>query len=99
MLISHIHHVMNVEGVTDVRQAVLQGASERVSPITMTALAAGLALIPVALGMGQPGSEIQAPMALVILCGLLSSTALNMGVVPAAWFRYNLINLGKSPAV
>ncbi len=47
----------------------------------------GLALIPVALGMGKPGSEIQAPMALVILFGLLSSTALNMVVVPAASSR------------
>jgi Cu/Ag efflux pump CusA len=54
----------------------------------MTALAAGLALIPVAMGMGKPGSEIQAPMALVILGGLLSSTTLNMVVVPAAYFRY-----------
>jgi Cu/Ag efflux pump CusA len=88
MLISHIHHLMQVEGVTELRQAVLKGAAERVSPILMTALAAGLALIPIALGMGKPGSEIQAPMALVILCGLLSSTALNMFVVPAAYFRY-----------
>jgi Cu/Ag efflux pump CusA len=92
MLISHIHHLINVEGVTDVHQAVVQGASERVSPIVMTALAAGLALIPVALGMGKPGSEIQAPMALVILCGLLSSTALNMVVVPAAWFRFGRVH-------
>jgi multidrug efflux pump subunit AcrB len=51
----------------------------------MTALAAGLALIPIAAGKGQPGSEIQAPMAYVILFGLLSSTALNMIVVPAAY--------------
>lgn len=91
MLISHIHHLMNVEGVTDPHEAVLKGATERVSPIIMTALAAGLALIPVALGMGKPGSEIQAPMALVILFGLLSSTALNMVVVPAAWFRFGRI--------
>jgi Cu/Ag efflux pump CusA len=88
MLISHIHHLMENEGVADLRQAVEQGAVERVSPIFMTALAAGLALIPVALGMGKPGSEIQAPMALVILCGLLSSTALNMVVVPAAYLRF-----------
>ena len=78
----------DVEGVSDHRQAVIQGAMERVSPILMTALAAGLALIPVALGMGKPGSEIEAPMALVILGGLLSSTFLNMVVVPAAYFRF-----------
>jgi CzcA family heavy metal efflux pump len=88
MLVSHIHHLRDFEGVSDYRQAVVQGATERVSPILMTALAAGLALIPVALGMGKPGSEIQAPMALVILGGLLSSTALNMVVVPAAYFRF-----------
>jgi Cu/Ag efflux pump CusA len=52
----------------------------------MTALAAGLALVPIAAGMGKPGSEIQAPMAMVILFGLLSSTALNMVVVPAVYF-------------
>jgi Cu/Ag efflux pump CusA len=88
MLVSHVRHLLEVEGVSDLREAVVRGASERVSPILMTALAAGLALIPVALGMGKPGSEIQAPMALVILFGLLSSTALNMVVVPAAYFRY-----------
>jgi Cu/Ag efflux pump CusA len=88
MLVSHIHHLREAEGVTDHRQAVIQGAIERVSPILMTALAAGLALIPVALGIGKPGSEIQAPMALVILGGLLSSTALNMVVVPAAYYRF-----------
>jgi CzcA family heavy metal efflux pump len=88
MLVSNIRHLLEVEGVSDLREAVMRGAAERVSPILMTALAAGLALIPVALGMGKPGSEIQAPMALVILFGLLSSTALNMVVVPAAYFRY-----------
>jgi len=88
MLVSHIKHLQSEEGVTDLREAVLRGAAERVSPILMTALAAGLALIPVALGLGKPGSEIQAPMAIVILCGLLSSTALNMVVVPAVYARF-----------
>jgi Cu/Ag efflux pump CusA len=85
MMVSHIRHLQEVEGVTDLRQAVLLGASERLSPILMTALAAGLALVPIAMGMGQPGSEIQAPMAIVILCGLLTSTALNMLVVPTVY--------------
>jgi Cu/Ag efflux pump CusA len=52
----------------------------------MTALAAGLALVPIAAGMGKPGSEIQAPMAMVILFGLCTSTALNMVVVPAVYY-------------
>jgi Cu/Ag efflux pump CusA len=85
MLISHIRHLREAEGVTDLREAVRQGASERLAPILMTALATGLALIPIASGMGKPGSEIQAPMAMVILFGLLTSTALNMVVVPAVY--------------
>lgn len=54
----------------------------------MTALAAGLALVPIALGMSKHGSEIQAPMAIAIFFGLLTSTALNMMVVPAAYYRF-----------
>ena len=87
MLISHVRHLRD-HGSSDFRQAVMQGASERLAPILMTALAAGLALVPIALGMGKPGSEIQAPMAIVIFCGLLTSTALNMVVVPAAYYRF-----------
>ncbi len=82
-------------GVTDVAIAVKRGAMERLAPILMTALAAGLALIPLALSSGEPGSEIQAPMAIVILCGLLSSTALNMIVVPVLYSRFGSVN-GKS---
>lgn len=88
MLISHVHHLQE-QGVSDLREAVIHGASERLAPILMTALAAGLALVPIALGMGKPGSEIQAPMAIVIFCGLLTSTALNMIVVPAAYYRFH----------
>jgi CzcA family heavy metal efflux pump len=88
MMISHIKHLVREEGVADFRQAVLRGAVERLSPILMTALAAGLALIPLALGAGKPGSEIEAPMAVVILFGLFSSTLLNMIVVPAVYFRF-----------
>ena len=90
MMISHIKHLSEEEGVTDFRQAVMRGAIERLSPILMTALAAGLALIPLALGAGKPGSELEAPMAIVILFGLLSSTLLNMVVVPAVYYRFGL---------
>ncbi|MBI4905158.1 MAG: efflux RND transporter permease subunit [Acidobacteria bacterium] len=86
MLVSHIRHLREAEGVADLREAVIRGASERLAPILMTALAAGLALIPIAAGMGKPGSEIQAPMAIVILFGLFTSTALNMVVVPAVYY-------------
>ena len=68
--------------------AVRQGAQERLVPILMTALAAGLGLVPLAWAGGSPGSEIQAPMAKVILCGLATSTALNMFVVPALYRRF-----------
>jgi CzcA family heavy metal efflux pump len=88
MLVTHIRHLMEEEGVTDFREAVTRGAHERLIPIIMTAMAAGLALIPLALGGGQSGSEIQTPMAIVILCGLASSTLLNMVVVPTLYLRY-----------
>ena len=88
MLVSHIQHLMQVEGVSDFREAIERGAHERLIPILMTAMAAGLALIPLALGGGTTGSEIQTPMAIVILFGLISSTLLNMFVVPTLYLRY-----------
>jgi CzcA family heavy metal efflux pump len=88
MLVSHIKHLLEAEGVTDFREAVERGAHERLVPILMTAMAAGLALIPLALGGGKTGSEIQTPMAIVILCGLTTSTLLNMFVVPTMYLRY-----------
>jgi CzcA family heavy metal efflux pump len=88
MLISHVRHLQEREGVGDFRVAVLRGAVERLAPILMTALAAGMALIPLALGGGKPGNEIQTPMAIVILCGLLTSMVLNMIVVPVLYLRF-----------
>lgn len=86
ILVDHIQHLI-ADGL-DIRQAVQQGAEERLIPILMTALATALALVPLALAAGEPGSEIQAPMAVVILWGLLSSTLLNMLVVPAVYHRF-----------
>jgi Cu/Ag efflux pump CusA len=91
MLIAHIRHLFEEEGVSDPQEAVLRGARERLVPILMTALAAGLALVPLALAAGEPGSEIQAPMAVVILFGLLSSTVLNMFVVPSLYLRFGTV--------
>lgn len=88
MLVSHIRHLQEAEGIIDLREAVFRGALERLAPILMTALSAGLALIPLALAGGKPGSEIQTPMAIVILFGLLSSMLLNMMVVPALYLRF-----------
>jgi CzcA family heavy metal efflux pump len=88
MLVAHIHNLVRHEGVHNIYKAVHRAAMERLIPILMTALAAGLALVPLALSGGEPGSEIQTPMAVVILWGLLSSTLLNMLVVPALYLRF-----------
>jgi Cu/Ag efflux pump CusA len=88
MMISHVRHLQRAEGVASFREAVRRGAMERLAPILMTALAAGLALMPLALRGDEPGNEILTPMAIVILCGLLSSTLLNMLVVPALFLRF-----------
>jgi len=86
LLVAHYRHLL-LEGVPR-KEAVVRGSLERLSPILMTALCAGLALIPLALGGGEPGNELQTPMAIVILGGLLSATALNMVVLPALYWLY-----------
>ncbi|ADE14870.1 heavy metal efflux pump, CzcA family [Nitrosococcus halophilus Nc 4] len=91
MMIAHIHHLVEKEGVREPLTAVIRGARERLIPILMTALGTALALIPLALSAGEPGSEIQAPMAMVILFGLLTSTMLNMVVVPALYLRFGAV--------
>ena len=90
MLVSHIKHLQAHEGVRELGEAVERGARERLVPILMTALASGFGLIPLAIGGGEPGNEIQTPMAIVILFGLLSSMLLNMIVVPALYLRWGL---------
>ncbi|MFW6027525.1 MAG: efflux RND transporter permease subunit, partial [bacterium] len=88
MMVAHIRHLVESGEEADFEKAVRRGAMERLVPILMTALASALALIPLALRGGEPGSEIQSPMAVVILFGLLSSTALNMVVLPALYRRF-----------
>jgi len=75
---------------------IIQGSKDRLSPILMTALTAGLALIPLAIGGDLPGNEIQSPMAKVILGGLLSSTLLNLFVVPVVYFLTNRKGVKKN---
>jgi Cu/Ag efflux pump CusA len=99
MMITHFHHLHEHEGVRDIDEVVKRGAAERVAPILMTALAAGLALVPLALSGGQPGAEIETPMAVVILFGLLSSTALNMLVVPPLYRRFGELSRADGPEI
>ena len=95
LLVSHYYHLL-AEG-RSLQEAVIQGSMERLSPILMTALVAGLALIPLALGGGEPGKEIQTPMAIVILGGLLTSTFLNMVVVPVLFERFAPAKASEQP--
>ena len=81
LLISHYYHLMEEEGVAK-KDAVVQGARERLVPILMTAMSSALALVPLVLAKGEIGSELQHPIAVVILGGLVSSTFLNLFVVP-----------------
>lgn len=86
LMISHYKHLLE-EG-KEFTQAVIQGSIERLNPILMTAISTGLALIPLALGSGQPGKEIESPMAIVILGGLFTSTALNMIILPSLFHKF-----------
>jgi Cu/Ag efflux pump CusA len=84
LLVNHYSHLQWEEGLT-LREAVLRGSMERLVPILMTALSAILGLIPLAMALGQPGGELLAPLAVVVLCGLVTSTILNLFIVPAAY--------------
>jgi Cu/Ag efflux pump CusA len=88
MLVSHYRHLEEVEGAPFGRELVMRGAEERLAPILMTALATALALLPIVLGGNRPGHEIEHPMAAVILGGLATSTALNLFLMPALYFRF-----------
>jgi Cu/Ag efflux pump CusA len=88
MMISHFQHLEHEEGMTFGPELVLRGARERIAPIMMTALTTGLALVPLAIAGELPGHEIEHPMALVILGGLVTSTLLNLLVVPTLYLRF-----------
>jgi Cu/Ag efflux pump CusA len=90
LLISH-YNLMESQGVS-LQQRIIEGSADRLLPIIMTALTSALALLPLALNGDEPGNEIQSPMAIVILGGLITSTILNIFVVPAF---YSIINQRK----
>jgi Cu/Ag efflux pump CusA len=88
MMISHFQHLEEEEGMAFGPELVLRGAKERIAPIMMTALTTGLALVPLVLAGNIPGQEVEYPMALVILGGLVTSTLLNLLVVPTLYLRF-----------
>ncbi|SFG29690.1 efflux RND transporter permease subunit [Methylobacterium gossipiicola] len=88
MMIAHYEHLVLVEGRTWDAAVVAEGAADRLVPILMTSLVTGLGLLPLALGAGEPGREIEGPMAQVILGGLVTSTVLNLAVLPMLARRF-----------
>ncbi len=88
MMISHYEHLVSAEGMPWGPETALRGASERLAPILMTALVTALGLLPLAIGSGSAGREIEGPMASVILGGLITSTVLNLLVLPTLALRY-----------
>jgi len=89
LLLAHYEHLVEVEGAPWNAETVQQGARERLVPILMTATVTALGLLPLAIGMNQPGQEIEGPMAVTVLGGLLSSTFLNLVVLPALAERFS----------
>jgi Cu/Ag efflux pump CusA len=97
MMISHYRHLEEKEGMPFGLDLVLRGAEERLAPILMTALATGLALLPIVLGGTRPGHEIEHPMAVVILGGLITSTVLNLLLLPGLYLKYGRAAGDRTP--
>lgn len=88
LMIAHYEHLVAVEGMPWGAAVAIRGAADRLPPIMMTSLVTGLGLLPLALGSGAPGREIEGPMAIVILGGLLTSMVLNLLVLPTLAVRF-----------
>jgi Cu/Ag efflux pump CusA len=88
LMINHFQHLEHEEGVQFGPELVMRGASERLAPIMMTALATALAIVPLAVAGSIPGHEIEHPMALVILGGLFTATLLNLFIIPSLYLRF-----------
>jgi Cu/Ag efflux pump CusA len=88
MLVSHYQHLIDAEGLTWGLETAIRGASERLPSILMTALVTALGLLPLAAGSGQPGREIEGPMAIIIVGGLITSTILNLLILPTLMLHF-----------
>ncbi|MDE3149174.1 MAG: efflux RND transporter permease subunit [Acidobacteriota bacterium] len=97
MLITHYEHLVTVEGREWGYRTAIDGASERLAPILMTALVTALGLLPLAIGSNTPGQEIEGPLAIVILGGLFTSTALNLLVLPTLSLRFGRFHKPSPP--
>ena len=98
MLVSHYQHLVEGEGRAWNMETALLGAEERLPSILMTALVTGLGLLPLALGSAEPGREIEGPMAIIIVGGLMSSTVLNLLVLPTVMRRYGRFGARELPS-
>jgi CzcA family heavy metal efflux pump len=96
--LAHYEHLVEVEGTPWNTDTVIRGANERLVPILMTAAVTALGLAPLAFGMNLPGQEIEGPMAVTVLGGLVSSTILNLFVLPALARRYITVAAGRVPS-
>ena len=100
MMLAHVEHLVDQEGRPWSAPTIRIAAGERFAPVFMTALMAALGLVPLALGLGRPGHEIEAPMALAIFGGLTTATFLNLVVLPEALIRMQgWLGLGNSGGV
>jgi Cu/Ag efflux pump CusA len=88
LLVSHYRHLEREEGVTFGRELIIRGSEERLAPILVTATTTALALLPIALGGSKPGHEIEHPMAVIIIGGLVTSTVLNLVLMPVLYERF-----------
>jgi Cu/Ag efflux pump CusA len=88
LMINHFQHLEENEGVAFGSDLVIRGAKERLAPIVMTAATTALALVPLAIAGQMPGNEIEHPMAVVILGGLVTSTLINLFVIPPLYLRF-----------
>jgi Cu/Ag efflux pump CusA len=96
LLIAHYEHLVGVEGKPWTADTAIEGSADRFTPILMTSLVTALGVLPLAIGMNEPGREIEGPMAVVLLGGLLTSMVLNLLILPSLALRYGRFDCAQS---